>query len=289
MKRTKTKLTEERDLPLLNFLWRWKVCSTQLLHQAFFAGRSPKTSYERLRELEAAKYIQRRSTCDGLYAYWQLSKKGFTSIKGSVDGISVDGFQPNSAEHDLIATGIHCEGWLQCMPDDADLMTEQELTCVRPETWSAWVPRHLARRPDGYWFRGWRDRFKVIALEVELHPKSKGWFREILAAYAWNEEIHAVIWVTQRPCIENRIISLPRPHDTGIGPTHTIISLDDVLANGWRATMSTPIDGCSSLAELLHPEGQTEGRTFGPLENLSKRKVAVSSTRCALQPQSAAP
>ncbi len=272
-------LNPNRDLPLLEWLWRWKVSSTQVLHDGFFAKRSPKTSYERLRELAAFSYIQRRCTADTALTYWQLTAKGFRTIKDRVPGLTLEAFQPDSPLHDLIAAGLHFEGWLDHLPDGAELISEQQLKCCRPESWDEWVPRLQSRRPDGYWFRGWAERSRVIALEVELFPKSQAWFNEILASYAWSRDVDAVIWVVQHPSVIKRVTQFQTSEHQRAGAWHTIIKLDDVINKGWAATMNTPIDGAWTLAELLNPEGQNNDRILRPLRNLGNRKFPLDSQR----------
>lgn len=48
----------DRDCAILDFLWRWKVATTQTLHAATGSGRTDYASYKALARLERLKYIE---------------------------------------------------------------------------------------------------------------------------------------------------------------------------------------------------------------------------------------
>ena len=51
-------LSENREIPLLLFLWKWKVSTTAALIQKFFPNCKGKTAYNRILSLRKAGLIQ---------------------------------------------------------------------------------------------------------------------------------------------------------------------------------------------------------------------------------------
>ena len=68
-------LTSNRDIPILLFLWRWKIATTKALHFRFFSKFSLKTAYHRLYLLRRGGFIQIRASLSGQNPVWCLTKK----------------------------------------------------------------------------------------------------------------------------------------------------------------------------------------------------------------------
>src|SRR3989344_5758013 len=69
-----------RDLDVLNFLWRWKIASSQALAKKFFLGVRPESAHLRLKQLEEVGYLECIQIGKRQFA-WGLGKRGYEYIR----------------------------------------------------------------------------------------------------------------------------------------------------------------------------------------------------------------
>src|SRR5579885_720950 len=95
-------LSSQRDLPLLQFLWTWKLAPSAVLAARFFPEASANRAYNRLNALERARYIHGRTDEHGQSHVWMLTKKGYTAVRDKLPPLKEEGFRSESIRHDLI-------------------------------------------------------------------------------------------------------------------------------------------------------------------------------------------
>lgn len=243
-------LSSEADLPLLHFLWQWKVSTTVALCARFYSKRSLRQGYERLVKLEHGDLIQSLVLGNGTGFVWGLTKRGFSIIRTQLAELRAEGYQSENKEHDLLVSAIHLGEWLTQSPSGAEILSEQELRCFDTSVYPWWVPQTEIHRPDGYWYIPRGDDHSTIALEVELTQKRTADYDKTSVFYDRKSEITKVIWVTKRPSLAGHIHS--RMNDAAKhDDKHNFISLVDFLKNGWQAEIRLGSDRTKTLSCLL--------------------------------------
>lgn len=271
MKRRKQKIIlTQRDREILLFLWKWKLVSTATIcHGFYYQPLSPRHAYRRLVELELGKYIK-RSPIAGLGTAWSLGNKGYHLVKGDLPEHTFAGRKSTSLEHDVIVSGIHI-GPLANGTLKVKTFSDTELWNISPGQYPEWVPRNSARRPDGYWRVEIGGKSYTIALEVELTKKSKENYERYARFYNSNKLIFRVIWVVKRPSIGERILSIFEECNKERAPIHNFVLLEDVILNGWEATIFLGLEKGEPLTTLLQNEGGKKGDKCPSLPNLNLR------------------
>lgn len=121
-------LSHDCDVPLLYFLWLWKVSTTAALSEKFYGSRTPMRAYMRLRKLHKADFIQCRVDSGGGKYFWSLTKKGYQKIRGFLPhALKQDGYKSEYVGHDLFVAAVHLGEWLKATPPGCALFTEQQL------------------------------------------------------------------------------------------------------------------------------------------------------------------
>jgi len=243
-------LSSEADLPLLHFLWQWKVSTTAALCARFYSKRTLRQGYERLVKLEHGDLIQAHIVRNGSGFLWGLTKRGFDVIRPQLPSLRAEGYQSENKEHDLLVAAIHLGEWLADHPVDAEIFSEQELRCYDTSVYPWWIPQTEMHRPDGYWHIPTGNDFTAIALEVELTQKRTADYDKTSVFYDRKCEISKVIWVTKRPSLAAHIHN--RMNDAAKnGDKHNFISLVDFLKRGWQAEIHLGPDRTKTLSCLL--------------------------------------
>jgi hypothetical protein len=115
-----------RDNDILNFLWRWKVVSSQALARKFFPRVKNSSAHLRIRQLEEVGLVESLTVAKKQYA-WGLGKKGYAHIWRHFDTEVHDGYRSDYPHHDFVATAFHLGEWLTGLPEEAEVFSEQEL------------------------------------------------------------------------------------------------------------------------------------------------------------------
>ena len=80
-------LSEDKDFPILRFLWKWKIATTAMLGLRFYNSDKSSGIYQRLVRLEAANFIQSRADKFGKRFVWMLTTKGFCTTKAAFQNL----------------------------------------------------------------------------------------------------------------------------------------------------------------------------------------------------------
>ena len=253
-------LSKERDIPLLGFLWRWKVVSTMALCKKFFTNAKIETGYRRLLKLEKAGLI--RCVPDQTYRnfFWTLGKNGFLSIRDTLPPLKEEGFRSENIAHDHLVTAIHLGDFLLGKPKNVVLFSEQMLRRMHSEMLPEFLPQGDEHRPDVYWCISEGASTRVIALEVELSSKTNADYRALCEFYD-HSKMDQVLWVVSSRTLLNRISTLldESGHEERM-KRHSFILLDHFKSQGWQAEVLKGKDRGKSIIQLVHNKPTTSSQ-----------------------------
>lgn len=276
----------KRDVEILHFLWRWKVCTTRALSQKYFSG-SDFTAYDRLRLLKNGGYIRLLGLNEEYGRFvWTLSNKGFQEILEGMDALREVGFASEYLKHDLYVVALHLGDWLMDTPKGVEFFSEQELRRCYPSNYPAWVPQLNGRRPDGYWLIPYRNEQLVFALEVEFSIKDQKEYGPIGRFYADAEGITRVFWLVESSNIALKLQNRFRQISKTEYEKHNFIIRPDFEKQGWQSRIIAGYEVGKTLAFAVCA-GQilsTEWTLNGPVTSLAH--LVLDTTKCGLKPRS---
>jgi hypothetical protein len=284
MKRNLKPVTE-RDYAVLKFLWFWKVSTTAALKLKFFPECAPQTAYNRLRELEKRGMILGRADVTGRYFVWTLTANGNARVKWALPELKHDGYRSEYPAHDLLVAAIHNGDWLLSRPKSVEVFTEQQMRRYAEHSCPEWVPTDESHRPDGYWrFTNGVMADRTIALEVELHQKSKTDYRSVARFYDDHRFIERVLWVVPRASTARRLAELLLEWDDREWNPHVFAAVPEVLKLGWAAPILIGKDQGRTIADVLSPESMQRAEKIherpmhSPEPNLISSLLNVAKT-----------
>lgn len=246
----KVVLTMHRDVPLLHFLWRWKVSTTSALIARFYPTAKSATAYKRLWLLERAGFIRSRSDETATYYLWTLDKRGFHFVKSNLPKMHEEGYLSENLKHDLIVTAVHLgDGLLKDIPG-LEYFTEQELRRHEPKLYPSWVSDSNRHRPDGYWSYSSSLGRTVTALEVELFVKADGDYEKTGRFYDDHTEINRIVWVVEKPQFAEKIFALLKKVSRREFK-HCFVILNSIYRDGWQAPILLGPESGISLRNVL--------------------------------------
>lgn len=275
------------DYQLLNFLWKWKFSTTAILHQAIYQQRNINRCYRRLISLEKNKIIESVTSRDRFTTLWQLTDLGFRHL--NFDGLERDqnGYKSEHPEHDFWVSLIHLGGWVDGIPKNAELFTEQQLRSYNIESYPDWVPHTKQHRPDGLWNTdtGKSNRESLVALEVEFSRKAAGIYSEVGDFYSNIIDVSQVVWVVKSLTDANFILkNLSNGSSTG-AREHSFILLSHFIEFKWQAPISVGNHVGKQLLQILGSV-KTPGASLGTTKGyLDVRKKPIDSTNMRLMTQ----
>ncbi len=249
--KNKVMLSDDRDIPMLHFLWKWKVSSTAALTKKFFPNCKGKTAYNRLLDLRQAKIIQVQADPKGIKFVCMLGQKGFDAIRGDLPPLEEEGYKSEHPEHDLFTSAFHLGDWLLAKPDAVTLFSEQQLRRIHPDYYPNWVPKSKLHRPDGYTRIQVGDSFSTTAIEVELWQKRDSDYLNVAEFYSQSRNIKRVLWLVPRQSMAITIQErMSDSHIEGVSP-HNFVILEDFKNSGWHAQVSLGHDKGQSIHALF--------------------------------------
>lgn len=266
-------LSEERDIPLLRFLWKWKVATTSALSEKFFAGKSPITSHKRLWSLERSGFIRSQTISDdGKSFVWSLDRKGFQAIRDSLPVLGSEGFKSEYPSHDLLTSAFHLGDFFYETSTNVVLFSEQQLRRFSFEFYPKAIPKSVLHRPDGYSIIGGGQHQKLVAIEVELTPKAAAEYEQVAEFYR-SEKIDDVLWLVPRTTMANRI---QRILDRRVVPgesVHSFVTYENFKNLGWQAVfMSGKLAG-QMVRTVYGNKPETEPKNVSARLLLDTRKA----------------
>jgi hypothetical protein len=277
---TSVKLNDHIDYPLLRFLWKWKVSTTSLLKEKFYADSSMAAAYIRLYRLEKAGMIRSHVDPSATHYFWTLDKLGFAAIREELPPLKEEGYLSENMGHDLIASAIHLGDGLFGDIPGVNFFTEQELRRIDPEFYPEGIPTSTRRVPDGYWLIGETTR-KIIALEVELTQKRQVLYEGCARFYEDHRKISSVLWVVPRPTLATTIQRVIAYATEGRA-RHNFLTLRSIYELGWQATVFTGADQGRSIRELLDNSQIRSSEAVFTNIALDTRKSPHKSKHCQI-------
>jgi len=244
-------LSVEREVPLLLFLWKWKVSTPAALTKKFFRSCSPKTAYNRLLSLRHAGLIQMRSDGFGQKFCCALDKKGFEAIREYLPLLKEEGYKSERVGHDLLLAAFHLGDWFIDTPKTATLFSEQQLRRLDPTAYPEWIPQSEQHRPDGYTRTFFGDKAVTFAIEVELTHKRIDDYVNVAKFYGLFKNITRVLWLVPRPSMAATLQEHMVQRGRSEHNPHNFIVLDDFLKNGWGACIECGPDEGKPLLTVL--------------------------------------
>jgi hypothetical protein len=232
------RLSSEVGIPLLKFIWQWKLVSSAALARRFFSHRkNPRTAYNYLCKLRKAHYLTSPTEEESRGQFWSLGRAGFEAIRHSFPELREEGYKSEFKRHDWLTSAFHLGEWLTVVPPGVQVFSEQELRRLEPEHYPAWVPRDSSHRPDGYWHRRDGDRSRTVALEMELSRKKASSYHGIGSFYGEAAQVGRVLWVV--PALSDAV-AIEANLYRGPGSSrrlHSFVILDSFLKHGWSANI----------------------------------------------------
>ena len=245
-----TKLTPERDIPILLFLWKWKLSTTAALYLKFFGACTPKRAYNRLSELKRGGFVEAKSLENRDKTAWVLTKKGFLAIREELAPLREQGFASEHMAHDLVVSAVHQGDWFYRIPENREILTEQEVRRLSFDEFPAWAPRTDLHRPDGYWHIRDGENSITVALEVELNQKKLSNYSRATEFYSYYKNINCVLWVVPSVGKAQSILREMTRNSTE-SSNHDFVLLSDFYRHGWQSTMVVGPNTGKTISNLL--------------------------------------
>ncbi len=259
---------EKRAIPILLFLWTWKLSTTAAIAAKFFPENKLHSVYKLLLALKKKGLIGYKYEEYYENFFWVLTDKGFDRISGKLPyDLFEEGYGSESFSHDFITTAAHLGDWLLKIPEGCDLFTEQQLRRIVSDQYPSWVPQckfaqtaKSYHRPDGYWKINSESTKEVVALEVERRQQGNERYLAIGRFYASQESLYRVFWLVPSETKGRNISVKMQKHLKENEDYHNFILIDDFLKNGWRAKVFMGPDQNQTITNILSSgKGETMG------------------------------
>ncbi len=267
----------QRDFQMLQFIWRWKLVTTASLYRFHFSHLvDAKRTHQRLQYLKKSGMIQ--PVCfDSNGFLWRLTQTGFTRIKESIGPDADNGFLSETIEHDILVSAVHLGPLTR---DDRALarFSEQELRCLPVESFPEWVPQTTLHRSDGYWQVPIKDKWRTLALEVELNQKKTTEYECVSKFYSENLKVFRVVWVVRRVGLAKSLDQVFRRTAPKRHVIHTFVSEKDIREKGWHAPIILGLEAGKPLSILLQNAVTNTPRYIAALPNLDLRRFPYDLT-----------
>ena len=261
-------LSSNAELPLLHYLWKFRVATTSNLARLFYQDRTQRAAYERLHKLSKHQIIVPRSNTLGGKWVWILGPVGYEKLIHHLNPLRTPGYGTKSLDHDLLVSALQIgellptqkkislvteqqlrryefealaqgfekvPGAREYLPNEEKLSWEKDRRNSRyahdlPERNHPFIGNHY---PDGYWLVSGDSRDFTYALEVELNrQRTQDYLR--LADFYKNKGITGVIWLVATQVIANNIHKAMGCMGQDLAQKHHFILLRDFIKTGWR-------------------------------------------------------
>lgn len=268
------------DYGLLQFLWKWKLSTTAIINKAVYKDRSANRCYRRLRSLEENKYIESIFSRDRMVCLWQLTDKGYQEL--NFDGIEISqrGYKAEHPEHDFWSSLIQFGVWIDQVPKNSDLFSEQQLRRFEIESYPKWIPHTKQHRPDGWWktdlAKG--NKESLIALEVEMTRKPSSSYYEVGNFYSNVIDIHQAIWIVRSESDANFILKNMIAGSSTQAKEQSFLLFSQFIKDQWSAPILIGKNKGKSIKEILDPQGNNAQSLMTQHCLLDTRKTPLEST-----------
>lgn len=270
----------QKDFECLLFTWRWKLCTTALLKHAIYKEKSYYRTYRRLRDLAQAKLITALMSTDGNSFVWSLTEKGFELLDDRLPELESKGFRSENRDHDFWVTAIHLGEWLDGIPKNCDLVSEQQLRHYKMSEYPSWVPRTSTHRPDGWWNinLGKPQNQSLVALEVEFSRKTAMRYKDASVYYSKTVKPYQVIWVVANHKDLNFIESAIKEASLSNAEEQSFLTIDQYIQLQWQSRIEKGKNQGKTLLDILGKSPERSQRELSGLFPIDTRKCPIVST-----------
>lgn len=230
--------TTERDKAVLRFLWKWKLASTASLHEAVGRPNSPYSTYKVLERLARHKYVEVKECDDDRSMPWQLTLKGFESIRNVMGDLCEEGYLSENHWHDRNVMAFQLGEWSTHQLPIVNHFTEQEMRRRLVDYYPPWVPQIKDHRADGYTKITTEKGDVVLAYEVELWAKSLAIYESTLRFYKLIRNLNRVYWLIGDPLVKDQLLRAKNCVHDDSNNFHVFIDLKEYLDVGWDARVT---------------------------------------------------
>jgi hypothetical protein len=238
---------------VLDFLWRWKVATSATLHAVTKGDRTPYATYQALIRLERMKFIQSVLDPRSRFTHWELTKKGFQTIRETLKDLKEKGFKSENPWHDLNVVAFHLGDWVFYPEAKVEFCTEQELRRLGRDDYPAWVPIVGEHRGDGFTrIMSASGRSWLLSYEVELTSKAISRYESIIRYYRMIRECELVFWLVGSNEVKSQILKakdiVRDPKDN----FHLFVDHAEYMKAGWKAVLrNSRNEGLFTIEENL--------------------------------------
>ena len=270
----------QNDYKCLMFIWQWKLCTTALLKHAIYKEKTYYRTYRRLRDLAKLNFLTALMSTDGNHYVWSLTEKGFEFLESHLPELESHGFKSENRDHDFWVTAIHLGEWINGIPKNCALVSEQQLRRYKLSDYPDWTPRTSSHRPDGWWNinLGKPQNQSLIALEVELSRKTPMRYHKAATYYSNTVKPYQVIWVVANSkdskCIDDAIKSV----SSSRGEEQSFLTIDQYIQNQWQSKIEKGKNQGKTLLEILGKSPESNPKELSGLFPLDTRKCPTIST-----------
>jgi hypothetical protein len=244
-------LSYDRDLPLLWFLWRWKLSTVAALTKKFYPTCSEKTAYNRLLALRQGKVIQMRGDSAGQKFICTLDQNGYDALAESLPPLKENGYKSERIGHDFVTTAFQLGEWLLDTPKTVEFFTEQQLRRIHQDAYPKWVPRSDLHRPDGYTRVESGTSQKVFSIEVELSNKRDVDYKNIGDFYNRYRSVTNILWLLPSQHTAHNIHQKMKAAAQNSQDNHSFVLVGDFLINGWESKIVAGCDLGESIRTVM--------------------------------------
>ena len=248
--------TQQRDIDILNFIFKWRIASTDTIYRVFFPNAEhPKAAYDRLMVLERSGLVHKVK--EGYQnKVWSLTIKGLEIAPQQkyAETLLKKSIKSSSIEHDLLiqatmlGSSIEDKGkYFQCFSEN--LLFSLDIDLLKEAT-----QLRLEHRPDGLWIipSETQNAYGLFLLEVELNLKSKERYKTLASQLSLERNCNGLIWIVRHPSnarkIQNDLSSSSASEK--LMAQHFFL-VDEIKEQGWKSlSIQGPSQGLS-LFEIL--------------------------------------
>lgn len=235
-KRTSHRKLSPGDILVLDFLWTWKVASSQMLKLIGYPAQSNWWAYKAINQLEREKYIQAMPRGKNLdQEVWTLTQLGFEVVLMDRDDISQYRFKPHAPAHDYFATCLQL-GDLWTSSWDKVFFTEQMLASLRKSNFPKDFANDDGHVPDGITMLRHGLKEICIGYEVDLNLKDGDRYKQTHIYYQTLKNVAVVFWLVRNDWIAERIQKLmDENYIYGERFQFSFVRLDEFKKDLWSA------------------------------------------------------
>lgn len=264
-----------RDERILKYIWTWKIASTASIHEAVNRTMSPYSTYKVLERLEANQFVECRFDFLGRFYVWQLTEKGFESIKLSLGDLKEDGFLSENHRHDRLVQAFQLGEWSTHQFPSVEFFTEQQMRRTAVDDYPDWVPHTAEHRSDGYTRITGQKKPWTLAYEVELTPKSPQKYEGVLRFYRYARIIDQVLWLVGDDQVKSQILRAKSCTQDDTFNYHVFVDKAEYEKSGWDSVITN--ERSENLGTLREKHrgilGDLSGEILGNLKGLTRVPV----------------